>query len=805
MATWERALTVGVSREEMVARRIVRELPEMVAYWDRDERCRYTNEAHARWFDRTPEQMRGKTMRELLGDHYALSAPYIAAALQGEAQQYARVFRLPSGAVEDVLVTYTPDIDEGIVRGFVAYVRDVSDATRLLSQLHQSDLALRAAQEKQARDEQLHVLLGTIGVGVIVQGPQTEMRMCNPAALDMLGLTEAQLMGRSTLEGGWQAVRADGTPIPPSEHPTACAIATRAPVLGVVMGVHRPRHDDRMWLLVDAVPRFDQGGHVSDVVCTFVNITARHTAEQALIESQRRLEQAVKAGQIGLWESDLTTHAITYSAQWKRNLGYEPHEISDSLDEWISRLHPEDRDRTVAEVYAYVAGEQSESVNAFRLRHKDGRYRHILGRGVKVLDAQGKAVRLVGTAVDISERTELQQQLQHAQKMESVGRLAGGIAHDFNNILTVINTAAELVLHEPDVPEAVRTDVADIRAAGERAALLTRQLLAFSRKQLLSPEPLSLNAVLRSMESMLRRVITENIRLEIVLGDGMGKVLADRGQLEQVVMNLVVNARDAMAAGGTLRIVSQQVHCDAADVGDGVLIPSGDFAQLCISGVGMDEQTARMIFEPFFTTKAPGHGTGLGLSTAYGIVRQSGGIISVESTPNVGTVFDVLLPIVPQATNSAVEELSTTGAHRAAVDTERPVRRAEMGADAHLARILVVEDNDAVRDLLTRCLRHAGYRLLVATSGEEALAMLSRGDVPVDLLLTDVMMPGMNGRELAEQARRVQPSIKVLLTSGYMDEATISDGRLDADTPFIGKPYTPKTIIAAVNALLDAR
>ncbi len=801
MAMRERAPSLGMTREEHVTRRVIQEMPDLVAYWDTEQRCRYSNDAHGTWFELRPEEMDGKSMRELLGPHYALSAPYIAAALLGEPQQYARQFRLPSGKIRELLVTYTPDVEDGVVRGFVAYVRDVSEVKRLLDRLHEADAALRAAQAKQARDEQLHILLNTIGVGVLVQGAETEMRICNPAALEMLGLTEDELLQRSSLDGSWHVVREDGTPFEPADHPVPQAIATKTPVLGVVMGVLRPRRGDMVWLLVDAVPRFHEHGEVADVICTFVNITARHQVEQALAESQRRLEQAVKAGQIGLWESDLSTHRISYSAQWARNVGCEPQELTDSLDEWTSRLHPEDRERVVGEVRAYVASEQQESANVFRLLHKDGRYRHMLGRGVKVFDASGRAVRLVGTAVDITERTDLLQQLQHAQKMESVGRLAGGIAHDFNNILTVINTAAELALQRDDVPQSLLVDLQDILSAGERAALLTRQLLAFSRKQLLSPERLSLNSVLLSMESMLRRVISENIRLEMEMGESIGRVLADRGQLEQVVMNLVVNARDAMPEGGTLRVMTCRVRRDTTDLGDGVVVPAGEFAQLRISdtGIGMDEATMRMVFEPFFTTKALGEGTGLGLSTAYGIVRQSGGVLSVESTLGVGTRFEVLLPIVSEDDGESVASPNERFTRQEAARVVS-VAAAERAAPA--ARILVVEDNDAVRDLLARCLRDAGYRLLVAPSGEEALRLLAAEGETVDLLLSDVMMAGMNGRDLAAQVQRTHPATKVLLTSGYMDDAILGASRLDESTPFVSKPYTPSTIITAVRAAL---
>ena len=407
-----------------------------------------------------------------------------------------------------------------------------------------------------------------------------------------------------------------------------------------------------------------------------------------------------------------------------------------------------------------------------------------------VFDRDGRCTHLVGAVHDITERRQLEAQLRQAQKMESVGQLAGGIAHDFNNLLTVINGMAEFVQEQTQAAglDEVRQDLEEIRRAGERAAGLTRQLLAFSRKQILRPQVISLSAVVNDMAKMLQRLLGEDVELVIATPAGQSRINADRGQVEQVIANLAVNARDAMPHGGSLSISVDTRLVGDAEFGDGgTALPRGAFVALSVrdTGTGMDQETRRHIFEPFFTTKGPGKGTGLGLSTVYGIVRQSNGFIEVDSEVGRGTCFTVYLPQVDGAAEGETLE-------------PRPV--AVRGTE----RILIVEDVIGLRHLMMRMLESMGYTVMTAASGAEALAMLEAYAQPIDLMITDVVMPGMSGRSLAENALAMRPDMKVLYMSGYTDDVVLRHVVLEHGTPFINKPFTKPELLIKVRQLLDA-
>ena len=402
-----------------------------------------------------------------------------------------------------------------------------------------------------------------------------------------------------------------------------------------------------------------------------------------------------------------------------------------------------------------------------------------------VRDLAGQIQRFVAIKRDVTQEVRLRDQLQHAQKMEAIGRLAGGVAHDFNNLLTVICGYATMSLDSDDVPEPVRRSLEQISRAGDRAAGLTRQLLAFSRKQVLRPAVVEINAALEESVPILRRLIGEHVDLRFVPGDDAGRVRVDRTQLDQIVFNLAVNARDAMPDGGVLTISTRRDIVTAAAESDGV--GPGEFTLLSVAdtGVGMDAETLNKIFEPFFTTKEAGHGTGLGLATLYGIVRQSEGHVSVRSEVGAGTTFSVRLPRVDSPCDAVRE-----GPDESCLGSET---------------ILLVEDEYAVRALTAELLALAGFHVVEAASGPEALERVGAGDLQIDLVVTDTVMPHMSGSEFVERLRPLQPDAAVLFTSGYTDDAIARHGVLEPGTEFLEKPYSRTVLLARVRSILDRR
>jgi CheY-like chemotaxis protein len=383
---------------------------------------------------------------------------------------------------------------------------------------------------------------------------------------------------------------------------------------------------------------------------------------------------------------------------------------------------------------------------------------------------------------------QLEQQFRQAQKMEAVGRLAGGVAHDFNNLLTVISGNADLLLEDLAPEDPHRRDVEEMRKAAESAASLTRQLLAFSRQQVLKPRVLDVNAVLAGAEKLLKRLIGEEIQLVALLGSDLGRVKADPGQLEQVVMNLAVNARDAMPNGGKLTLETANVDLDDTYLQGHPVAKPGPYVMLAVSdtGVGMDEHTKARIFEPFFTTKETGKGTGLGLATVYGIVKQSQGFIWVYSEPQHGTTFKIYLPRVDQPAER-VQDVVPAGESLQGTET-----------------ILIVEDTAGVRAAAGTVLKRRGYTVLEAPDGAAALRRAAEHRGPIALLLTDVVMPGMSGRDLARQLGAVRPDLRVLFMSGYTDDAIVRHGVLEPGVMYLQKPFTPDSLGRKVREALDS-
>jgi signal transduction histidine kinase len=418
------------------------------------------------------------------------------------------------------------------------------------------------------------------------------------------------------------------------------------------------------------------------------------------------------------------------------------------------------------------------------MRDRKGAAHHLLV-SAEVIELDGVRC-LLSVSDDITDRKLLEEQLMQSQKLESVGRLAGGIAHDFNNLLTVINGYSGLILQHPEKTDLLPKRMAQIRQAGERAAELTQQLLAFSRKQVIQPKPLNLNTLVYEMEAMLRRLLPENIEMVLRLDPALGEVLADHGQIYQVLMNLGANARDAMPHGGNLIVETANVDLSAQYAATHTEVKPGPFVLLGVTdtGVGMDEEVLKNIFEPFFTTKGIGAGTGLGLATVYGIVRQSGGWISAYSEPAKGTSFKIYLPRITASSPGKAPERAPAGTLR--------------GSET----VLLVEDQPDVRNLAREVLESFGYRVLEAINGAAALELAGQYKGRIHLLLTDVVMPVMNGTELARRLATLRPETKVLYTSGYTENVIVHQGILKPGIAFVPKPLSPDVLVEKVRETL---
>lgn len=514
-------------------------------------------------------------------------------------------------------------------------------------------------------------------------------------------------------------------------------------------------------------------------------VAERKRAEAALRESEERFRELFENANDLIYTQGLTGNFTSFNRAGERITGYGREE---ALQMHMTQLvAPEYVEPVRQEIRRQFAGEGPRTYE-LEIIAKGGR-RVALEVSSRLIYQQGEPVGLQGIARDVTERKQLEAQLRQSQKMEAVGRLAGGIAHDFNNMLTVIKGYSDLLEEQLDPSqERERRAANEINQAADRAASLTRQLLAYSRRQVLEPKVLDLNEVVTNLERMLCRLIGEDVELVTFLKSGLGRVKADPGQIEQVLMNLAVNARDAMTRGGKLTVETENLELDRSQSRDGATMQPGSYVVLSVSdtGCGMNAETRARIFEPFFTTKEQGKGTGLGLATVYGIVKQSGGYIWVDSELGRGATFKIYLPRIEEPT--------------AAARSVRSPAEASWGSET----VLLVEDEKAVRELAGITLQRNGYRVLEAGNGREAAQLAEQHTGPIHLLLTDVVMPEISGRELAERLAGRMPGMKVLYMSGYTDDAILHHRVLAPDIAFLQKPFTAKSLASKVRRVLDA-
>jgi len=651
-----------------------------------------------------------------------------------------------------------PNIVDGHIAGLRGMMTDITDRKR-------------AEEALKASEEELRTLLGAMTDVILVLGADGRYLKIAPTDPSYLYKPRADLVGKTLHE------------VFPKEKADFFLAHIRQALTEERM--HRVEYK----LRIDKTD-FCFEGCVSplsrdSVVWIGRDITERNRSEEKLRESERLYHTTFNNAPVGIAHTDLNGRWLHVNQRLCDILGYSREELLECNFQDVT--YPEDVAADDLARQQFLAGEIQRYSREKRYVRRDG-----LVVWVEVIvtlqrSPAGEPKFFITVVQDVTERKRLEQQFLQSQKMEAVGQLAGGIAHDFNNLLTAINGYSELTLARLAPDDRLRHNLEEIRKAGNRAASLTRQLLAFSRKQMLQPKVLDLNLVVSDLEKMLRRLIGENIELRTVLDRDLGSVKADPGQVEQVVMNLVVNARDAMPHGGKVTIETANVYLDEEYVKHHVAVRSGAYVMLAINdnGCGMTAETKARIFEPFFTTKELGKGTGLGLSTVYGIVKQSGGSIWAYSEVGKGTTFRMYLPRVSE---DAQEYKRRTELERASRGTET---------------ILLVEDDETVRKLTHEVLMNYGYEVLDAAHGDAALLVCERYPKTIHLLLTDVVMPRMSGHEVANRLAPLRPEMKVLFMSGYTDDAIVHHRVLDADTPFIQKPFAPDALAQKIRDVLD--
>jgi two-component system, cell cycle sensor histidine kinase and response regulator CckA len=546
----------------------------------------------------------------------------------------------------------------------------------------------------------------------------------------------------------------------------------------------RIRHRNGTWRVLEAIGKlFNLDSASPSYVLNSRDITERKRDEEALRQANETLAAVIETSPLAIYTVDLKGSVTSWNTAAEKMYGYTQGEV---MHRFLPILLAEDVPEFLEQLAETAKGRSYAGLEAKR-RRKDDSIFDISVWSAPLRDGTGAVRGSVIMAADITDRKRLEEQFQQAQKMEAVGRLAGGVAHDFNNLLTVITGYCQMLLDRLEPSDLAYEDMQQVLRAADRATTLTKQLLAFSRKQIVQPKVIDLHALLREMDHILKRLVGEDIELHIEASAGLGKVRVDPGQLEQVIINLAVNSRDAMPKGGKLIIEMRNVEIDEKFVARHLAVDPGPYVLLAVTdtGAGIPPEVQQHLFEPFFTTKEKGRGTGLGLSTSYGIVKQNRGEILVYSEVGIGTTFKIYLPRVNEPA-----DVDRTQA------PEAPVRR---GTET----ILIVEDEEGVRRVLLEMLSQQGYRVLVASSGPEAIALCDKEQGTIDLLITDVIMPKMSGRELADNLRACRAGLKVLFVSGYTDSAIVHHGILEEGTVFLQKPFTPEQIAGKVRHVLD--
>lgn len=684
----------------------------------------------------------------------------IRAVLRGECEEFMAEYACPAPAEPRWFLGRVTRFRRGAAMRVVVAHENITE--RKLAEL-----------SLQRREEHFRCLIENAADLILEVDAAGRVQYASPSAFRLLGYPPSALAGRNTLE----FIHEEDVSAARESLTKVVQTRNRSP-----FNTFRIRHANGSWRMLEATGQTHTDEHGTRVIVNARDVTERRLMEAALRESEQRFREFAEYIEAVFWQGEPgSTHPTYVSPAYEKVWGRSREALRTSPGEWLEAVHPEDRERISKAIREQRFARDEAEV--CRIVRPDGGIRWIRARAFEVRDAQGQVRRVVGVAQDITEQHELENQLRQAQKLESIGQLTAGVAHDFNNILAVVQGHADLLLMDAPADSASADSLRQIALAAKRASNLTRQLLMFSRKQALRAEAVALDGVITQMAKMLKRILGEHIALSFDCQVPESQVEADVGMLEQTIMNLSVNARDAMPGGGRLHIATRLVEIDndywkqhpESRIGSHLCLSVAD------TGSGIPPEILPRVFEPFFTTKEVGRGTGLGLATVYGIVKQHHGWIEVDTAVGRGTTFKIYLPI-----------LESSGRSNA---TARSPWLAKSGSGT----ILLVEDETGLRSVASVILRRAGYTVITAGSGPEALTLAADNLPHIDLLLTDMVMPdGMSGRQLAERLDKQQPGLKVLYTSGYSSELNDTSFRLRQGLQFLPKPYDAQALCAAV-------
>ena len=759
--------SVLLERERKLAL-IADNVPGPLAQLDHTLRFRFANAAHERWLGKSMREIEGRTMAEVMEpEACARAMPYAERALAGEHVVFETGIRNAQGGERFGLVHFVPDPSGGDGKaGIIVLITDITDSKR-------------AERELEHHRQELQLILDAVPALIFYKDRAHRLVRVNDGMARLMGLPREAMLGRTDQELG----------SPYHEQYTreeAEILAKGVPLRGLIEPLQTV--SGLRWLQTDKIPYRDRQGKVCGVIGFAIDVTERKANEEALRVSEERFRQIAEHVEDAFWIADPGKGAIHYiSPAYGRIWGRSAEDLCRDPGVWMEAMHPGDRERMLAAAPARASGGYDEE---FRIVRPDGDVRWIRDRAFPVTDAAGRTTRIVGVARDITGHRLLEDQFRQAQKMEAVGQLASGVAHDFNNILTVIHGNAALLLERDLSPGQLREHAGEILRASESVGGLTRQLLTFSRKQVMRTQSLDLNHTVTRMIRMLERILGADILLRTDLATDLPPVQADAGMLEQALVNLAVNSRDAMPGGGVLTISTAPADTEHPAFPRGAEHTGTPLVALSVrdTGCGIPQEAHARIFEPFYTTKEVGKGTGLGLAAVYGIVAQHRGWIDVESEPGRGTVFQILLPSSPAVP------------HRENPSAAAPAAALPRGTGT----ILVAEDEPALRTLVVNLLRRCGYTVVSAASGVEAVKLWRNRREAIDLLLTDLVMPdGMTGRELAITLRSDEPRLRVLYTSGYSEDAAGLALLNDPSSGFLPKPYHPMKLAEAVRSALE--